>query len=93
MINNFTYSEIESIVKSILESRKEEELTGVYEDEYSFSSKIEEKLNSISNEEYIKIIEICEEFADEISESLTGELNMLHKIHNEIRILIDEYSN
>lgn len=92
MIYNFKTSEIETIVKVILEAKKQEEFYGYNDDEYEFPVLINDKVNSLSSDEYSDFINTCEEIAEEVQETLSGELNMLHRLHDEIRIIVDSYS-
>ncbi len=91
MLYNFKSSEIESIVKVIIENKKYEEAYGYTNDEYEFPVLIEQKLDKLSVDEYEDLITTCEEIAAQVEDVLTGELNMLHKLHEEIKIAIDNY--
>lgn len=91
MLYNFKSSEIESIVKVIIENKKYEEEYGYTNDEYEFPVLIEQKLDKLGVDEYENLINICEDIAQNVEDVLSGELNMLHKLHEEIKIIVDEY--
>lgn len=91
MMYKFNTNEIEIIVRAILESRKEEEY--FQNDEgYFFPESIDCKLRDLSEEEYTEFITTCENIADDVEESLSGELNTLHRMHDEIRIILENYN-
>lgn len=91
MLYNFKTSEIESIVKVIIENKKYEETYGYINDEYEIPLLIEQKLNTLGVDEYEDLINTCENIAEQVEDVLTGELNMLHKLHEEIKLAVDNY--
>ena len=91
MLYNLNNDDLEIIIKNIIETKKAEEAYGCITDEYEFPYPIEEKLNLLTPSEYEEVINICEEIADKTSENLNGELNMLHRLHEEIQFMLEDY--
>lgn len=87
-LNNY---DLEIIIKSIIETNKAEETYGYITDEYEFPYPIEQKLNLLTPSEYEEVINLCEEIADKASENLNGELNMFHRLHEEIQFMLNDY--
>ena len=88
---NLNNDDLEIIIKSIIETNKAEETYGYITDEYEFPYPIEQKLNLLTPSEYEAVINLCEEIADKVSENLNGELNMFHRLHEEIQFMLNEY--
>ena len=88
---NLNNDDLEIIIKSIIETNKAEETYGYITDEYEFPYPIEQKLNLLTPSEYEEVINLCEEIADKVSENLNGELNMFHRLHEEIQFMLNEY--
>ena len=91
MLYNLNNDDLEIIIKNIIETKKAEEAYGYITDEYEFPYPIEKKLELLNPSEYEDVINICEEIADKTSENLNGELNMLHRLHEEIQFMLNEY--
>lgn len=84
-MNNFTNDDIIIIVKEIINSLKEEELTGYFtDDEYHFPKYISDKISLLSKDEYIKFITSCEKIANNLYGKYNHELNYLNMLHEEI---------
>ena len=84
-MNNFTNDDIIIIVKEIINSLKEEELTGYFtDDEYHFPKYISDKIDLLSKDEYIKFITSCEKIALNLYDKYNKELNYLNMLHEEI---------
>ena len=88
---NLNNDDLEIIIKSIIETKKAEETYGYITYEYEFPYPIEQKLNLLTPSEYEDVINICEEIADKTSENLNGELNMFHRLHEEIQFMLNDY--
>ena len=88
---NLNNDDLEIIIKSIIETNKAEETYGYITDEYEFPYPIEQKLNLLTPSEYEEVINLCEEIADKTSENLNRELNMFHRLHEEIQFMLNDY--
>ncbi len=88
---NLNNDDLEIIIKSIIETNKAEETYGYITDEYEFPYPIEQKLNLLTPSEYEEVINLCEEIADKASENLNVELNMFHRLHEEIQFMLNDY--
>lgn len=96
-MNNFTENEIISIVTTIINSKKEEELLysmNENEDtEYMFPRSIMDKLDKLEIDEYVKFIDLMEDISNSLYDEyieFEGELDSLNKLHEKI---IDKYYN
>lgn len=92
-MNNFTENEIISIVTTIINSKKEEEFRDdSYEEiEYTFPKGINNKLDKLDLNEYIKFIDLMECISNSLYKEymeFEGELDSLNKLHEKI---IDKY--
>ena len=92
MLYSFKTNEIETIIKVMIDNKKEEMQYGYVSEEYSFPKPIENKLQNLNENEYEDFISTCEEICEEVMDTLNGELNMLHMFHNQIRIIVEEYT-
>lgn len=94
-MNNFTENEIISIVTTIINSKKEENfINDNNEDiEYMFSLGINNKLDKLDINEYVKFINLMEDISNSLYEEyieFEGELDSLNKLHEKI---INKYNN
>lgn len=94
-MNNFTDNEIISIVTTIINSKKEENfINDNNEDiEYMFSLGINNKLDKLDINEYVKFINLMEDISNSLYEEyieFEGELDSLNKLHEKI---INKYNN
>lgn len=94
-MNNFTENEIISIVTTIINSKKEENfINDNNEDiEYMFSLGINNKLDKLDINEYVKFINIMEDISNSLYEEyieFEGELDSLNKLHEKI---INKYNS
>ena len=94
-MNNFTDNEIISIVTTIINSKKEENfINDNNEDiEYMFSLGINNKLDKLDINEYVKFINLMEDISNSLYEEyieFEGELDSLNKLHEKI---INKYNS
>lgn len=87
-MTNFKIEEIIIIIKEILNSIKEEEITNIPIDYYdNLPNLIKNKLDLLSSEEYFIFIKSAEGIAEDLlNEYDFTELNSLNKIHEHILI-------
>lgn len=85
----FTISEVITIVMAMLEQLESINEFGV-ENEVYFPKPINDKLNSIEDEEYDNFISKAYEIADKVYLLKSGELNELNFIHEEVNSLAQE---
>ncbi|GAA0116776.1 hypothetical protein [Clostridium senegalense] len=85
----FTINEVITIVMAMLEQLESISEFGV-ENEVYFPKPINDKLNSIEDEEYDNFISKAYEIAEEVYLLKSGELNELNFIHEEINNLAQE---
>ena len=94
-MNNFTENEIILIVTTIINSKKEENfINDNNEDiEYMFSLGINNKLDKLDINEYVKFINLMEDISNSLYEEyieFEGELDSLNKLHEKI---INKYNS
>ena len=94
-MNNFTENEIISIVTTIINSKKEENfINDNNEDiEYMFSLGINNKLDKLDINEYVKFINLMEDISNSLYKEyieFEGELDSLNKLHEKI---INKYNS
>ncbi|WP_061994042.1 hypothetical protein [Clostridium sp. ATCC 25772] len=85
----FTISEVITIVMAMLEQLESINEFGV-ENEVYFPKPINDKLNSIEDEEYDNFISKAYKIADKVYFLKSGELNELNFIHEEVNSLAQE---
>ena len=88
-MNNFTENEIILIVTTIINSKKEEEFIDANNEEveYMFPIGINNKLDKLDINEYVKFISLMEKISDSLYEEymeFEGELDSLNKLHEKI---------
>ncbi len=90
-MNNFTENDIISIVTTIINLKKEEELmsniNNYEEAEYMLPKGISNKLDELDIEEYVKFINLMEKIANSLYDEYIDfeeELDSLNKLHEKI---------
>lgn len=91
-MNEFTESEVITIVTTIINFKKEESILGYSTDEeYIFPKNIMNKLDSLTTDKYINFLSTMDEIAINLYGKFEEELNFLNKLHEEILIKYREY--